>query len=217
MPDLEAVQRLLEPHGLVIVDALSDTVLVGNAGSSLWPPFRKSPEYSDAAPHPMDRWSKRIGLLVAAELNAAVIFPFEGPPYPPILEWAKTAGRASPSPISLFIHREYGLWHAYRFVLKFQQELKPQPPVSLPESPCLSCTEQPCLQGCPVDAFSAGNYDVGACVDYLAANEGCDCRQAGCSARRACPFATRFRYRPSHSRFHMNAFLESQLEASFFP
>jgi hypothetical protein len=158
----------------------------------------------------MDRWSKRIGLAVAATLDAQAIFPFEGPPYPPVLDWARKSGQAHPSPISMFIHRDYGLWHAYRFALFFSQPLPGMKSTSAMESPCLSCAGQPCLEACPVGAFDENIYRVGDCVDFLASDEHSDCRRRGCSARRACPIGVKFRYPARHARFHMDAFLASQ-------
>jgi hypothetical protein len=56
------IEELLRPHGLVILGLLPDAVLVGNAGSSCWRHFELSAEFMDGQPHPMDRWSRRIGL-----------------------------------------------------------------------------------------------------------------------------------------------------------
>jgi hypothetical protein len=208
--DISVIEDLLRPHGLVILGVLPDTVLAGNSGSSFWNHFELSPEFVDGQPHPMDRWSKRIGLAVAATLDAQAIFPFEGPPYPPVLDWARKSGQAQPSPISMFIHRDYGLWHAYRFALFFSQPLSGVKSTSAMESPCLSCVGQPCLEACPVDAFDENIYRVGDCVEFLASDEQSECRQRGCSARRACPVGVKFQYRPRHARFHMDAFLASQ-------
>lgn len=222
MTDISDIDVLLQPYGLVVLGAFDEAVpeeqtlqivLVGNAGSSIWPAFTGSGEYGDDLPHPLDRWSKRVGTAVAKELGADVVFPFEGPPYPPVLDWAGNSGQASPSPISLFIHREYGLWHAYRFVLLLREPLSGSPPALHLDSPCLSCTDQPCLTACPVDAFTVGKYEVDDCVAYLAGDEYSVCRQQGCAARRACPVATDFQYRASHARFHMDAFLASQIQA----
>jgi len=219
MTDSSELEALLKPHGLVVLGALDGAeaagrfrplVLVGNAGSSNWPAFVESQEFSDRQPHPLDRWSKRIGLAVAAKLGTGVVFPFEGPPYPPVLVWAGQAGLAHPSPISMFIHQKYGLWHAYRFALILSEPLSGSPPVLQGASPCLSCIEQPCLSACPVDAFSAGAYRVDDCVAYLAGDESSECREQGCRARRACPKAVDLQYRATHARFHMKAFLASQ-------
>jgi hypothetical protein len=261
MTDISEIRNLIEPHGLVILGILgvaheTPLVLVGNAGSPMWQAFAGSRENSDAQPHPMDRWSKRIGTAVAAELDTEpqatrrprlgksseasgtrgverplnaversrlppqagagkrdsldVVFPFDGPPYPPVLDWAKQAGRAYPSPISMFIHGKYGLWHAYRFALLLREAISGISPSAPEIHPCLSCAEQPCLSACPVDAFADDRYRVDACVAYLAASEHSDCRQRGCRARRACPVGVEFQYQAGHARFHMNAFLASQ-------
>ena len=145
MPDISVLRQLLEAHGLVVLGEFSDRLLVGNAGSAFWSCFERSPEFLDNQPHPLDRWSQRIGRSVAAELNARVVFPFQGPPYPPVLKWASESGQAFQSPISMYIHREYGLWHAYRFILVFPEPLSGLPPLPATESPCLSCPDQPCL------------------------------------------------------------------------
>jgi hypothetical protein len=222
MTDISGIDALLRPHGLVVLGATDEAVsgeqaqeivLVGNAGSSIWPAFAGSGEYSDNLPHPLDRWSKRVGMAVAEKLDADIVFPFEGPPYPPVLDWAGNSGQASPSPISLFIHREYGLWHAYRFVLLLREPVSGFPPALPLDTPCLSCTDQPCLSSCPVDAFTVGKYQVDDCVAYLAGDENSACREQGCGARRACPVATDFQYRARHARFHMDAFLASQIQA----
>ncbi|NCF62022.1 MAG: hypothetical protein GWP58_04150 [Gammaproteobacteria bacterium] len=210
MPDISVLRQLLEAHGLVVLGEFSDRLLVGNAGSAFWSCFERSPEFLDNQPHPLDRWSQRIGRSVAAELNARVVFPFQGPPYPPVLKWASESGQAFQSPISMYIHREYGLWHAYRFILVFPEPLSGLPPLPATESPCLSCPDQPCLDACPVNAFSDGGYRVGDCVDFLAVNESSGCRKAGCEARRACPVAMQYQYLPRHAQFHMDAFLKSQ-------
>lgn len=185
-------------------------MLVGNAGSSLWPAFTRSPENGDGQPQPMDRWSRRIGTAVAVELGARVVFPFDGPPYPPVLNWAMRSGQAFPSPISMYIHGAFGLWHAYRFALLLPAQATGIASLDVAENPCLSCSRQPCLSACPVGAFTGDEYLVDNCVNYLAADEHSDCRQQGCKARTACPFAPGLQYRPRHARFHMEAFLASQ-------
>lgn len=188
----------------------SSLVLVGNAGSAMWSRFTKSPEFADGAPDPLDRWSQRIGEAVAAELGARVVFPFDGPPYPPILDWAQKAGQAFPSPLSMFIHRNHGLWHAYRFALYLDSPVTGFEARSISDSPCTSCEGQPCLDACPVDAFSTGAYRVDDCMTYLTESLASGCREHGCRARRACPVANQNQYQPEHAHFHMEAFVRSE-------
>ena len=219
MPDISDIQDLVRPYGLVVLGALGQTgpnrqsslVLVGNTGSDIWAGFVESPEFADGDPDPLDRWSRRIGEAVAADLGAEVIFPFEGPPYPPFLDWARESGKAFPSPLSMFIHREHGLWHAYRFALRMKVHHAADDRRNPASSPCLTCTGQPCLDACPVDAFSDGHYRVEDCISFLAADEETGCREKGCRARRACPVAGQNHYRSEHARFHMDAFVNSNI------
>jgi len=226
MTDISALHELLEPHGLILGGVLNEPgfgelpagdneinarqlILVANAGSAIWRPFVDSPEYGDPMVDPMDRWSRRIGEDIARKLGGRAIFPFEGPPYPPFLNWAGQAGQAFPSPLSLFVHREYGLWQAWRFALAMPRPLSGTVPASKELSPCVNCP-QPCLDACPVDAFSSQDYRVNQCVDYLRSDEKSACREQGCAARRACPIGTTFKYEADHAQFHMAAFLNSR-------
>jgi hypothetical protein len=217
--DLTGIKALLKPHGLLVLGVAdqpgpkrpSSLVLVGNTGSEVWARFLASAEFADGYPDPLDRWSRRIGEAVAAELGAEVVFPFDGPPYPPFLEWARESGAAFSSPLSMFIHTEHGLWHAYRFALRLES-LRSTIDRCVPAlSPCLSCVGQPCLDACPVEAFSDGHYRVDDCLSYLAADQDSNCRKNGCSARRACPVTKKNQYVSEHARFHMDAFVRSHL------
>lgn len=230
MPDISDLEKLIEPHGLVVLGLVSTAetappigfeewpesgqiALVGNAGSTMWSALLESPEYGDGEPNPLDRWSRRVGDEVASLLGARAVFPFEGPPYPPVLEWARLSGAAFPSPLSMFIHARYGLWHAYRIALIIEEPLNGSSPVEDQTSPCLSCLEQPCLQTCPVNAFTQGGYRVDDCVGYLDSSGESDCRKFGCAARKACPVTRDFHYVPEHAAFHMDAFVRAQLES----
>jgi hypothetical protein len=226
--DISELAKLLEPHGLVMLAVLDGTgieglpapgnesktrqlLLVGNAGSSVWPAFTESPEYGDDLPDSLDRWSRRIAEQIAGRIGGTAIFPWEGPPYPPFLAWAGLGERVFSSPLSMFIHSEYGLWHAYRFALVLPGRHAGPEGVQSSASPCLSCTSQPCLDACPVDAFDGKTYAVHQCIDFLQADPHSACRQQGCGARRACPVGKSFTYLPDHARFHMDAFVKSTM------
>lgn len=218
------INHLLEPFGLLLLgtmcvtpeDSVPDAaehaparhlLLIGNGGSSLWPVFSRSPECRGGGPDPLDHWSRRVGEEIAAGLGGHAVFPFEGPPYPPFLSWAQKTGQVAPSRISMFIHAQFGLWHAYRFALALPGPLHDLPAASGFASPCLDCAEQPCLDACPVQAFTGDDYRVDQCMDYLASSTPTDCRKRGCLARRACPVGLEFTYQVEHARFHMDAFL----------
>jgi len=221
---VDAIEQSLEPYGLRlrgIVALEADEIrkyelrgklsiaLVGNIGSSFWSEFVQSKEYADGDANPLDRWSLRIANKIAPELNATPVFPFQGPPYLPFQRWAKRAEALHQSPLGLMIHPKYGLWHAYRFGLLISQTIEPA--LLNQDSPCLDCIAQPCLNTCPVKAFSPDGYDVDSCAKYLKQNASSDCFQHGCMARFVCPAGREYRYLDDQSQFHLSAFVSARL------
>jgi hypothetical protein len=191
-------------------------VLLGNTGAGLWDHFSASPEYGDALPDPLNRWSRRQSEMLAACFGAWPLFPFDGPPYRPFLRWARRAEPLGASPLGMLIHPDYGLWHAYRGALAFAEPFEiPQPEART--VPCESCAGQPCLTACPVGAFAIGRYDVEACVSHISQNAGSDCMAFGCRARRACPIGQAFQYEGAQVAFHMRAFLASRQKMKGMP
>lgn len=200
----EPADRLPEHLGSV-----GTLVLVGNSGPGLWEAFSRSPEYrgeGHAGGDALDTFSRRTLDEVARRIGAKTVYPFEGPPHLPFQHWAMRADQVWQSPIGLLIHPRHGLWHAYRGAFLFAERLQLRG-APAGESPCLSCADQPCLAGCPVEAFSDGRYDVAACTAHIGSTSGRDCMDGGCLARRACPLGTRDRYSPAQARFHMDHFL----------
>jgi len=194
-------------------------LLIGNAGSAIWPHFRRWLSRQPAGlEHPLDRWTRAIVEPVAAEFGARAVFPFDRP-WPPFQQWAMRAEGLRPSPLGILMHPEFGLWHAYRAALLFETEIPIQAPRKSIHA-CDDCIENPCLSACPVDAFSASGFAADACRGYLATVISSsidstvkpnrerlpDCMGDGCAARNACPVGTDFRYRPEQMRFHMRAF-----------
>jgi hypothetical protein len=183
--------------------------LVGNVGSSYWKDFSGSAEYRDGLDDPLDRWSRRIAGTLAAEFALQPVYPFEGPPYYPFQQWARRAEGLAQSPLGIMMHVEHGLWHSYRFGLlgtDFDVAAVSNPL----ESPCLTCTDRPCLRACPVDAFDGAEYDVESCAAFLRGTPDADCHRRGCLARNACPVAPGLRYVPEQSAFHLRAFLAAR-------
>lgn len=184
-------------------------LMIGNAGPDLW---RQSAGNFRDEPNAMDEWTRRVIDPLGREVGAsAVLYPFGGPPYHPFQRWAKRAEGLHSSPLGMLIHPKYGLWHAYRAALCFDR-LMPLPEMQeAPENPCDTCAGQPCLNACPVSAFSAGQaYDVPACVAHLRTAAGEDCLSLGCRARRACPLGRDHVYDPGQAAFHMQAFLQAR-------
>lgn len=180
-------------------------LLVGNAGPDMFTRFSRE---RDNTRHALDDWTARVLEPLADDLGARALFPFSGPPWWPVLSWAKKAGAGHTSPLGLNIHPTFGLWHAYRAALLFPVEFGLAAQKS--KSPCETCTAKPCLAACPVGAFGAQAYDVQACAAHVRSDAGEACRMGGCLARHACPVGQGFAYSPAQAQFHMRAFLKAR-------
>jgi len=188
-------------------DAIRTVVMIGNAGPELWRVFSRSPEFAQEA-DPLDVWSRRVIGSIAETLGAGAIYPFDGPPYYPFQRWATRADQVWPSPIGPLVHPKFGLWHAYRGALLFREKVD-FVSESDGASPCETCTDKPCLNTCPVSAFTPGHYDVPACARHLKSVAGEECMRGGCVARRACPEGRAYHYGADHTGFHMEHFLKN--------
>lgn len=220
--DLATLATAASAHGLGVVGAfdvepgddappgVATLALLGYDGPKMWAAFARSAEASDGALHPMDRWTRRIGDMLAAELGAEALYPF-GAPARPFLRWAQRAEAVWSSPIGMLVSARRGLWASYRLALAFRRPLTLlETAAPALERPCESCVDRPCLSACPVNAFDGGSYDVAACAAHLRRPEGTDCLTQGCRARRACPVGRRFTHEPAQAEFHMRAFLAAR-------
>ena len=105
-------------------------LLVGQAGSELWPHFTQSPEHHDGAPNPLDRWSQRV--IQAAAPQYRFFHPSGGPPYAPIHALV-SSGAYSNSPLGILVHATFGLWTAFRGILVTEELLPPSPCLPAPD------------------------------------------------------------------------------------
>lgn len=190
--------------------------LVGVVGSGFWPHFKASRFYNDHLADPLDRWSRAIGQELAARYGGLAMFPFDGPPYHPFQRWADRADNTQPSKMMMRLHPVYGLWHAYRFALALPALQRQTPGSAAAPSlgtlyattpdVCARCSDQPCLQACPVGAYTGEAFLLETCAGHLHSGSGAECMKGGCLARRACPIGQDYRYIPEHATFHMQAF-----------
>jgi len=189
-----------------VPDGCQLVMLIGNAGQAM---FRRFARERDPQRDLLDDWCRTVIDPLAQGLGARAAYPFEKPPLP-FLTWAQRAGCGYASPLGLNIHPTYGLWHAFRAALLFEQD--PGLPVATPGAhPCETCIGRPCLTACPVGAFTGENYRIGECVAHIAAPAGEDCMQHGCRARRACPVGQNYRYTDAQAGFHMHAFRRAHI------
>lgn len=181
-------------------------LLIGNIGDAMWPAFAESGARTRFSAHPMDHWTKEALDPVAARVGATALYPSEGPPYHPFQRWAARAEPVHVSPLRIFIHPTYGLWHAYRaaFLLAEDPGIQPRQDAA---SPCATCAARPCLSTCPVGAFTENGFDDKRCTRHVDSAAGSECRDNGCLARRACPVGREYSYPPAQMAFHMEAFL----------
>ncbi len=176
-------------------------LLLGPHEPGFWPNFTKAPEYRDGVADPLDRWSKRTVTPWANGHNGIAMFPSDGPPYPPFIQWATRSGRAWVSPVGLLVHDVAGLFISFRAAVALPVHI--ELPMTA-QKPCESC-HMPCQTACPVDAMTE-KYDVEKCKSHLNAPVGGACMETGCLVRKACPAGAKYGRLPEQSAFHMAAF-----------
>ncbi len=211
-----AVNRAAEAAGLIVMGGFhpqtGGTLILLGTGPAFWPVFCASGEATDGAPHPVDRWSKRVIGGIAAAFGTTCSFPSDGPPYAPFIAWAMETGRFAQSPVGMMVHDRVGMMISLRGALHVTETLAL--PETLPETlpgtvrfdPCADCPA-PCASACPVGALSAtAPYDVPACHDFLDGDGAKSCMVDGCLARRACPLSRGAGRRSEQSALHMRSF-----------
>ncbi|MFZ1815938.1 MAG: ferredoxin [Rhizobiaceae bacterium] len=180
----------------------------------MWEALSLAPEMDDGEADPMNRWTERVVQEALADggPGAEALFPFGSKVFA-FQRWAMRAMGAKPSPLGVLIHPDYGLWFALRAAIIPASVEKPIQRVDELIHPCDACVGKPCLNTCPVTAFSHSGYDVPLCHSYLDERRGSqtdstgpDCMNGGCTARNACPVGLENRYPDAQLQFHMRAF-----------
>ncbi len=216
------IEDALAAHGLILRGGLNfgetdasppgpsgapakSVLLVGQAGAAPWPHFSR---WRESQPpdleNPLDTWSRQVIGAVGEKCAARAVSPSDRP-FLPFQQWAMRAEGLRPSPLGILMHPEYGLWHAWRGALLFDGEI----PIPAPEKAihiCDACSGKPCLNSCPVEAYSAAGFGYRACVAHVRSEAGQTCREAGCIARNACPHGAAYRYQAEAQAFHMASF-----------
>jgi hypothetical protein len=180
-------------------------LLVGQLGREAWAPFQAwRAKQPPGLPNPLDTWSRAVIGEAAKQVGARAVGPNDKP-YQPFQRWAMRAEGLKPSPLGILMHPAYGLWHAYRGALLFDRAI----PIEAPREAihlCDLCVGKPCLNACPVGAYSVEGFAYADCQSHLKTREGQACMSAGCFARNACPVGAGFRYSAEQQAFHMQSF-----------
>ncbi len=181
-------------------------VLVGHAGASAWPHFlawrERQPE---GLGDPLDTWAREVIGAVAVQVGARAVSPSDRP-FVPFQQWAMRAEGLKASPLGILMHPRYGLWHAYRGALLFDTAIDDGGAGEKTIHPCDACVGKPCLESCPVGAYSDAGFDCAACLGHVRSAAGRPCMTGGCLDRNACPHGAAFRYPDAVQAFHMAAF-----------
>lgn len=210
-----AIETAVQDAGLIVMGALhprvvpakqldGGTLILLGTAAAFWPVLKRSEEWQDQRPDPVDRWSRRVVGGMAQELGAQAHFPFGGPPYAPFIDWALKSGRTFSSPVGALVHDTVGMMISFRGALHFEHEFPIPKPAA--QSPCTTCPA-PCTTACPVGALNAeAFYNVDACHGHLSTPDGQSCMTGGCAARLACPLSAGAGRLAEQSAHHMKAF-----------
>jgi hypothetical protein len=181
-------------------------LLIGNAGAGYWRHFEQWRERQPSGlADPLDSWSRHVIGGIAQEVGARAVSPSDKP-YLPFQQWAMRAEGLGPSPLGILMHPRYGLWHAYRGALLFDAGM-PDQDAEIPIHLCDACIGKPCLNACPVQAYSASSFNYSGCLAHVRGEDGRPCREGGCFDRNACPQGTDYRYPREVQAFHMASYI----------
>jgi ferredoxin len=190
--------------------AAKAVLLVGQAGAAPWPHFQRWREKQpEGLANPLDTWSRQVIGEAAQAFGARAVWPSDRP-FLPFQQWACRAEGLKPSPLGILMHPEYGLWHAYRGALLFDEEVpelqRSSEAADASIHLCDLCREKPCLGACPVGAHSGADFAYDACLSHVRSPMGKTCRDTGCLARNACPHGAAYRYPKEMQAFHIERF-----------
>jgi hypothetical protein len=185
-------------------------LLVGHGGPTIWPQFEawRATQPADLA-DPLDAWSREVIGAVAARFGARAASPSDRP-WLPFQQWAMRAEGLKPSPLCILMHPRFGLWHAYRGALLFDDEAAAAMVGSRAGDLhakihlCDGCDGKPCLKACPAGAHSSAGFAYQRCLSHVRSEAGQPCMDRGCFDRNACPYDA-YRYTPAQQAFHMRA------------
>lgn len=173
-------------------DQDTTAVVVAAGGRDLWQTMNDAGALS--LTEPFDEFTiARVTEIFDARLPGVQYeFAYPGTGAAPLIGLGEYLGWSSPSFLGLGINSEFGLWFAYRALLRVHAALPHSPPKSAPEL-CETCVARDCVAACPAGAVTqVGNFSIESCADFrVGANSQC---AASCLARLACPVGKAHQY-----------------------
>lgn len=165
-------------------------IVIGNGGPGLWRSIQASGWRSA---EPIDDFSiSTVGDWFAShypQQHCTQLFPALA--QIGLQQLGELIGWHQAAPFMLGIDPFWGSWFAYRVVLLTDTRFALTPRLQQ-RSPCLDCSERPCISACPPRAMSGRGFSMHACAGYRLASDSA-CRDR-CLARDACPVGSEQRY-----------------------
>lgn len=166
--------------------------LFGHGGRQMWEALKIS-AFADHA-EPVDDFSayhvQRYFEEMPGDVSYRLLFP-GGEGMVPLRRMGELAGWHHASPLRIGVNDIWGSWFAYRAVVLADTGF----PAHVERgwtSPCVQCTDRPCITACPARAMDRGQLELNACIDERL-QDASACQQQ-CLARLACPVAGAHRY-----------------------
>jgi ferredoxin-like protein FixX len=175
-------------------------IIFAHGGRRMWESVQAS-RFTDAD-EPIDSFSidlvRRYFSETCSENTFEVLYP-GSKQVVPLQKLGRLAGWHHDSPFRIGVNLVWGSWFAYRVAVLADTEFEATL-LFTAASPCLSCTDKPCLSACPAEALECGDFSLKLCIDYRL-REHSQCK-AQCLARLACPVGCEHRYSMEQINYH---------------
>lgn len=193
-------------------------LLIANAGPRFWQAAQDywrqkqnvDSEYPLPAPeHPLDQFARHLAeQLMQEEIGKGIEYEvlYPGAFSINLQSLGQLLGWHTISPLMIGIHRQFGLWSAYRILMLANTDFASSLPkagntdAARVEAPCDSCRQRGCVQACPAQAIDEMGFHLAPCLEYRQRSDSL-CRDT-CVARLACPVGSEHRYSTEQIAYH---------------
>lgn len=181
--------------------------LIGNIGSKHYDIYAK---LGIPKKQSMDVFTQEALETIFSQSKITKAFYPSIKPYAPFQSWAKRAHIGYSSPLGMLVHPKWGLWFAFRAAILSTDKIEGliDNPYNEEISPCIPCSDKPCISNCPAKAVKAECFNYQNCQNYLRDNSHSHCATYSCIARNSCPIGQEYRYSDEHQKFHMALYVD---------